>query len=561
MRDMYKLVLLVPVVIILSIFLLRLNGGNDIDIAAGPGIQVTHQGEDFTIAAPGSAALQFSKNVLPQDPGTPTLSITSDPSIDVDLDLHGTESAQYHLEVDVPALQAAVGAAVETQVWDPTAQPPDYVPLRELRIDVQPPFVAGHTAYDDTEDEMVYTLQLDGGTAGQVITSTGPSSNPIYADAPTELPPGATDDQVLTWDAGASPAGPAWGNAPTGLPAPGTDGQVLTLVSGTADWADPTGGGQSGSTAANFNVYMGYTTSISPDTAESYRTVLESSDTLIQETETLAAIQRASLTAPQTSLATGYPLFAWPTTEGPPDDITSQIFLTPSFLTQASGTMDISGVEYEVWRIPNNQSLTFWEGTSIVFDWDLPAPVPSGGSDVAQQTANVTVTAAQIRTLDTTPVDLIASPGAGKYLVINQAWLIKAGTEAAVETPACPSSSPRTPTAGCIANASISVIFVGNQDTTGQPFHIYTDSIYRVFLGGFYNADDILSGEEYQYGEKIDGHGLYVDTPLQLGVWYNFSLSDNWSETAWDAFSASLTTATSLRFVIFYEIHDIPDLS
>ena len=79
MRDLYKLVLLVPVVIILGIFMFRMSGG-DIDIVAGPGIQVTHQGEDFTISAPGSAALAYSRHYSPSNPPTgPTLTINSDP--------------------------------------------------------------------------------------------------------------------------------------------------------------------------------------------------------------------------------------------------------------------------------------------------------------------------------------------------------------------------------------------------------------------------------------------------------------------------------------------------
>ena len=308
----------------------------------------------------------------------------------------------YTVEVDVPSLQAAVGAAVVLHGYDERDDPGNpgnpigYRETRELRVDVEDPLVL-KTAYDDTEDELRLTVSLDGGTAGQVVTSTGPNSNPVYADVPTELPTGATDRQVLTWDATASPEAPAW--------------------------EDPTGGG-----------------------ATSIRT-------------------------------------------------------------------------------------------------------------------EVTVTTSQIRTLDTTLVDLIAAPGAGKYLMIEQAWIVKSGTEAAVETPACPGASPRTPTAGCIANASISVIFVDTQVTPNQPFHIYTDSIYRVFLSGFYNADDLLSDEEYIYGEEIGGHALYADTALQLGVWYNFQLSDNWSEAAWDAFTASLTSATSFKFVIFYQVHDSPDLS
>ena len=506
MRDTYKLVLIIPVVIVLAAVLFKMQGG-DIDLTAGPGIIITGQGEDFVIEAPGSVALQFSDQVLPAQPAEPTLSITHDPTIDVDLRLLGSgESAQYHFEVDVPALQTAVGAAITTQVWNPLHQDPGgisnpgYFPLDELRIEEAAP-IRVTTQFDDTEDRMVYTVGIGGGTAGEILTSGG-------AAAPTWLP------------------------APTGLPAPGTDGQVLTWNGNGSPpapiWEDPTGG-SGGSGAAPWTFGFGFV------------------DNNGDEHDT------STLTVRSSHVHVGWPDSQADTYE-------------PYFDLPAGGAVvriidDASGDVTSAFTRTGQR----WQSADYAGFVTLLTIVTTGlyeaGSAAASTRTEVTVSAAQIRTLDTTPVDLIAAPGAGKYLMIEQAWLVKSGTEAAVETPACPGTSPRTPTAGCIANSSISVMFVSNQVTPNQPFHIYTDSISRVFLSGFYNADNVLSDEEYNYGEKIGGHGLYANTALQLGVWYNFPLSDNWTETAWAAFTASLTSATFFKFVIFYQVHDVPDLS
>ena len=550
MRDLHKLVLIIPVVIVLAAVLFKMQGG-DIDLTSNDGsIVISHMGEDYDLSAPGSSALTFSRTDLAPDPGVPTLSITSDPSIDVDMDLHASESAQYHLQVDIPALQSAVGAAVETHVWDPN--PPqgasNIVPLHQLRIDVQPPFATNYSNYSDSDDSMTYTLQLDGGIAGQVITSTGANSNPDYEDidlsvtgrtgtelevassaagtnaiipaatsteaglmlaadkaktdaldVTRQLPTGAADDQVLTWDDNASPAAPVW-------EAPSASRSVhhITLT----------------------------TYSSSDNSIEGALSFGDASDVTLGDVLIFAT--PASL--PNSS---------------------AQVFIR---ITGAGSSMQMIGHDSSLLTvndlIPNR---VYWAVVQTPGN-GIRLLSHTGDLDLIHR-AEVTVSAAQIRTLDTTPVEIIASPGAGKYLVIEEAWIVKSGTEAAVETPTCPSSSPRTPTAGCIRNASISVMFIETQVTPNQPFHIYTDSIYRVFLSGFYNARSILAGEEYNYGEAVGGHAFYSDTPLSLGVWYNFTLSDNWSDAAWDAFTASLTNATSFKFMIFYKVKDAPDLS
>ena len=246
MRDLYKLVLLVPVVIILSLFLFRFQGGdgelefyaNGTNIGASSGIALTEgSGIDITatrgshdvtyeISSTSSAALAYSAHQPPSTPADPTLTIQGDATMDVALNYPfggDTTRPVYTLGVDVPSLAAAVGQPAALDVWDPHYSPippatDQYRPLRELRIDVQAPFVLNHTRYDDSEDEMIYTLQLDGGTNGQLITGTGTSSNPAYEDLDLSIEGRtATQLEVTTSSPGTNATIPAATSTEAGL--------------------------------------------------------------------------------------------------------------------------------------------------------------------------------------------------------------------------------------------------------------------------------------------------------------------------------------------------------
>lgn len=242
MRDLYKLVLLVPVVIVLSIFLLKFQDvGGNIDITSIDGsITVDHQGEDFDLSAPGRLPLQFSDMVLAPNPPSPTLTITHDPTIDVDLTMLGGDSAQYHFEVDVPALQTAVGAAVTTQIWDPLRQDPGgvddpgYVTLDKLRVEAQSP-IRLRTAYYDTEDEMRVTFDMDGGVDGQLVTSTGSNSNPAYEDLNLSVEGRtATQLEVASSAAGTNAIIPAATTTEAGLMSAADKALLLPVTTGAS---------------------------------------------------------------------------------------------------------------------------------------------------------------------------------------------------------------------------------------------------------------------------------------------------------------------------------------
>ena len=209
MRDLYKLVLLVPVVIILSVFLLRLQGGsgeiefyaNGTDVGpssgirleqgSGIGITATRGSHDvaYEISSTSPGALKYMAHQSPSNPAKPTLTLQGDATMDVALNYPfggDTMRPVYTLGVDVPSLAAAVGQPAALDVWDPhySPNPPatdQYRPLRELRIRADQPLTV-RTAYDDAEDEMVYDVSLEGGIDGQLVTSTGPSSDPAYED-------------------------------------------------------------------------------------------------------------------------------------------------------------------------------------------------------------------------------------------------------------------------------------------------------------------------------------------------------------------------------------------
>ena len=240
MRDLYKLVLLVPIAMIVGLFLFRMAPGdgelefyaNGTDLGAssgirldgGPGIDIsaTRGSHDvaYEISSTSPSELRYLEHQSPTEPSEPTLTIQGDAAVDVLLQYPfggDTDKPVYTLDVDLTSIQAAVTTDAEIEIWNPFAQPAaGYELLRELRVEAQSPITL-NSAYDAASDEMRFTFELDGGTAGQVVTSTGPSSNPIYADVPEELPTGATDRQVLMWDAGASPAAPVWEDVPAGL--------------------------------------------------------------------------------------------------------------------------------------------------------------------------------------------------------------------------------------------------------------------------------------------------------------------------------------------------------
>ena len=552
MRDFYKLILIVPVMIVLAAVILNMGGG-DIDIESGDGsIEVLHQGEDFDLRFAATAvAPTYNDSVTSRDlyiiPGTGPHA-----GIIVDLEnpeISGTPVAQYEIGIDAAAFRASLGQDNLTNICcepdgsDLDTDPDEVRDVQKLTFATPSPGIVSVDIAGDSAN-VTLTYGLNSGAARQIIRTNTAGNAVAWEDIPTELPLNAADDQVLTWDAGESPPGPVWEDAPTGLPAPGMEGQVLTLVSGAPEWADSTGGGQPGSTPANFTVYFGYTDSITPDTAEGYRTVLESSSTSSVETETLTAIQRATLTTPITTLSNGYPLFAWPTSEGAPDGIVSRIYLTPSSVVQATGTIEISGIDYEVWRMPSEQNLTFWQDTEIVLTWDLPAPVPAAWADptAGMLTQKVTITATEFLTLDTTRITLIDAPtGSEKMIVVHNIMVRKLGAGA------FPSTYP---------SPAIGAIYSSGAGTA--EFFTTTDAEYEFSVLSS-QARDILPAAErlyfnsdpYAYWAGVQH--LLPNTALVLAVDLN-------GTTDWTARASQLTSGgntATLVLLIGYTIEDM----
>ena len=222
MRDLYKLVLLVPVVVILAVFLFRMAPG-DIDITAGDGIEIDYQGEDYLISAPHTAPLRFYDYDPPaESTASRRLAIVGSDGIEVDLRHPDAGTAEFDIELDYAAVGRHLTGSVPSQirVWDSSrtdghgAPDPGYQVVQDLRIDARAP-ASITPQYNASGNEL--SLTIDGG-----------------------LPLTATGGQVLTWDAGSSPPSATWQDAPTELPTAGTDGHVLTLVGGSPAWQDHT---------------------------------------------------------------------------------------------------------------------------------------------------------------------------------------------------------------------------------------------------------------------------------------------------------------------------------
>ena len=224
MRDLYKLVLFVPVIILLMVFAVRLTDGEGIDLEAGPGIQIDYQGEDFLISAPDAAPLRFYDYDPPAGSApSPRLAIVGSDGIEVDLRHPDADTAEFDIELDYAAVGRHLTGSVPSQirVWDSSRTDgqgdpdPGYQVVQDLQIDARAP-ASITPQYNASGDEL--TLTIDGG-----------------------LPATGNGGQVLTWDAGASPPSATWQDAPTELPTAGTDGHVLTLVSGSPAWQEVTG--------------------------------------------------------------------------------------------------------------------------------------------------------------------------------------------------------------------------------------------------------------------------------------------------------------------------------
>ena len=530
MRDMFRFIYLVPIVIVLGIFFISI-GGSDIDLESSDGsITVTHQGEDYDISVGmNSSGITFKHSptqaldarVVDIIPGTGPYA-----GIHIDLehqhDANNNSIAQYEIGIDSAALTASLGQPNIDICCEPDGSDPDTSP--DLVPDVQQ-----LTIYAPSSRILDVGV---GGASDNVTLSFGLNSG--------------TTNQALLTNAGGT--GVEWENIDLSVTArTGTQLQVASSAAGTNATIPSASTTEAGLMSGADKIKIDGLGGAAPRSVHYITSTTYSSAN--QRIEGSLALDDSG------DVALGHVL----------------IFVTPASLPDSTSyaSIRIDGetsnreiIGYMANLIPLNTLVpnrVYWG--AITAGTNIRLFSPEGEIASTPMEAEVTVSAADIKTLDTTLVELIAAPGVGKHLVIEQAWLVKSGTEAAILTPACPGTSPRTPTAGCIKNASISVMFVSNQVTPNQPFHIYTDSIGRVFLSGFYNADNILSGEEYSYGEKIGGHALYENTALQLGVWYNFPLSDNYSEAAWDAFTASLTAATSLKFQITYRVEDMPDLN
>ena len=222
MRDLYKLALLVPSVIILAVFLLRMAPG-DIDITAGDGIDVQHRGEDFTISITGTGPglMTFRHGAeTPVDASSVNIFEATGAAAGISIDLEdrivsGTPTAQYEIGVDLARLEAELGDDT-IDITVPDGPDPDDEPER-------------------AEDVHQVDVRVRLGMSAEITTPTQAGETTLTLSLDRPVPPGGADGQVL----GLSSTTPDWIDPPTELPTGGSDGQVLTLDGTTPTWETP----------------------------------------------------------------------------------------------------------------------------------------------------------------------------------------------------------------------------------------------------------------------------------------------------------------------------------
>ena len=452
MRDLYKLVLLVPVVVILAVFLFRMAPG-DVDITAGQGIEVQHQGEDFVISTSGvqDAVVKFHhhlESVAAADVNIIEGTGATAAGISIDLEQMtpaGTPTAQYEIGVDLGALRAALGSD---------------------SLDITAPDGADE---DTDRDEVTDITALD-----------------------VHVRPGLT----------ASLASPNAGDADLTFGVNG--GEIVGLIDtelGSSDWQ----------TSPATDLSLANRTGVSLDIASS----TGSGATVTSATSTMAGLQSA---ADKLKL----------------DQI------------ESNATADQTGSEI-VTALDSELGSTDWQGRKL-------------------KVASRTLSATDVANLDTTRIQLIASPAHGSYILPHYMVIIKAGGNSSA-LPSSPSTAWQNTQIHLSLASSTGGLVEGN---AGGPDCVYGRWLHNGTSPGWFNAND------YQLAVNLIptpgsssascGRGggairsIYAGSPLSVvgfasdddnGTQGDTS-DDRTAAQVWDANTANLGNL-SIRIIVHYE--------
>jgi len=600
-------VLLVPVVVILAVFLFRMAPG-DIDITAGQGIEVQHQGEDFVISTSGVQDAQVDFHHGAQtvtSTGVDIVEGTGATAAGISIDLEeytrdGTPTAQYEVGVDLSELSAAI---------------------RTDNLDITAPDGADD---DEDRDEVADVLELD-----------------------IHVRPELTASMLQT------AAGTA--ELTFGMSRDGNNGDVKTLVNGHPMWSPPSGSDDQTAdevsvTAASFDGNL-----TSTDT--NVQIALQSLDdlTILDKSDVDARITARVYTAPSTDndqtlppgrlgitrvasqtrvavasadhdfVATDFT--AQSAVAGTTDGVTTPDTYTVGHNIVAvgvwiAGVTQASELDHFVLgaqrstnvgsiRLPDSKALTvdgtagwvfynervdrdFWR-QKLLRIWLTPASSREAIEDVIyrdlsedvlfvgrSQTlsaqsqmigrqnlglhlASRTLSAADIANLDTTRIQLIASPAQGSYILPHYMVIIKAGGNSSA-LPSSPSTAWQNTQIHLSLASSTGGLVVEN---TGGPDCVYGRWLHSGQSPGWFNANDYqlavnlipMSGS----GSVSCGRGggsvrsIYAGSPLSVVGFASAddkgtqnTADDQTAAQVWDANTANLGNL-SIRIIVYYE--------
>ena len=126
-------------------------------------------------------------------------------------------------------------------------------------------------------------------------------------------------------------------------------------------------------------LYYGYRTAVlaNPDAASGYNVYLTDSQASTEGATGIRTVSFNQAAIPSGSYAAGcpsgktcgFPIIAYPTSEGLYDTITISGGLGATYIA-TTGTTMIGAVEYSVMRVPRGQILSFWTGNLVRATWD-----------------------------------------------------------------------------------------------------------------------------------------------------------------------------------------------
>ena len=175
------------------------------------------------------------------------------------------------------------------------------------------------------------------------------------------------------------------------------------------------------------------------------------------------------------------------------------------------------------------------------------------------QTASVTITNAQLKTLDTDPIEIIPAPGAGRVIEVMRMAVEASGSDMPTSTDTESTGIPDSQTIN--GRGRLAIGFVDGTARTMTPYGWLSPDT----KGGFDNAAptwalrEVFTGSDFSDRFSIGGQTFYDDTALMLefviSALSQSSIDRAYTEAVWDEWWATANDNT-LTIEVEYVIHD-----